>query len=374
MARRFGYVRKLPSGRFQASYTGADGLRRTADHTYATRAEADDWLTDQRRAIERGGWQDPSKGRTALRTYALRWLQSRTDLKRRTVDLYADSLDRHILPQLGGIRMSAIDPETVRTWHSNLIYETTVTKRRHAYCVLRAIMNQAVRDGYVPSNPCQIRGAGHAAQQARVRPPDLAEISQIAATVPDRFRALVLLAAFGGLRLGELMALTRQDVSLDPFMVTVTGTMQQYDGQWVKDTPKTAAGRRTVALPDVIAADVRRHLAEHVGRSPEALLFATSSGKPFSRSNWNKQFKRACREGCGRDDFRFHDLRHAAATVAAQSGASLADLMARLGHSSPRAALIYQHAAAERDALIAEAISQATSQATAGVVPLRRAR
>ena len=115
---------------------------------------------------------------------------------------------------------------------------------------------------------------------------------------------------------------------------------------------------------------VRDHLAKHVAVSPTALMFPAQSGKHLAASSLYKAFHPA-RLAAGRPDLRFHDLRHTGAVLAAATGATLAELMARLGHSTVGAAMRYQHAAKDRDKAIAEALSQL---ATATVVPITAAR
>jgi integrase len=175
---------------------------------------------------------------------------------------------------------------------------------------------------------------------------------------------MVLVAAYGGLRFGELTALTRADVLLDGELpsVTVRRSMTRVPGTWVVGAPKTAAGVRRVPLPRFLRPILVDHLVDYAGTEPSSLLFCTASSRPLARSNWTSTFARA-RSQVGLDAIHFHDLRHAAVTAAVQSGASLKDTMARLGHASPRAALIYEHTARDRDEAIAEALDLAAARA-----------
>ena len=87
----------------------------------------------------------------------------------------------------------------------------------------------------------------------------------------------------------------------------------------------------------------------------------------LARSNWNQTFRRAA-EAIGLPSVRPHELRHTGATLAAATGATTKELMRRLGHSSPAAALVYQHAADDRDGEIARALA-ATVSAASGSLP-----
>jgi integrase len=102
--------------------------------------------------------------------------------------------------------------------------------------------------------------------------------------------------------------------------------------------------------------DVADHLERWVGPEPDAWLFTGPKGAPLTRTNFSHHWTRA-RETAGAAGVRFHDLRHLSATLAATVGATTRELMSRMGHSSPRAALIYQHAVADRDRHVADALS-----------------
>jgi integrase len=121
--------------------------------------------------------------------------------------------------------------------------------------------------------------------------------------------------------------------------------------------PKSKAGRRVVGVPDAIVPALRDHLAMFVKDEPGALIFPGAKGGPLRRGNFNKMsaWPRAV-ASIGMTGLHFHDLRHTGNQFAAQSGAALRDLMARMGHDSERAAMIYQHEARGADQLITNAI------------------
>ena len=121
--------------------------------------------------------------------------------------------------------------------------------------------------------------------------------------------------------------------------------------------PKSRAGRRVVGIPDAIILALREHLAAFTGADPGSLVFPGAKGGPLRRGNFNKMsgWPDAVRT-IGAAGLHFHDLRHTGNQFAANSGAPLKDLMARMGHDSERAALIYQHEARGADKRIADAI------------------
>ena len=123
----------------------------------------------------------------------------------------------------------------------------------------------------------------------------------------------------------------------------------------MSSAPKSAAGRRTLAIPVELARILDKHLSRYVGPEPTALVFTGDKGAPMRTQHWSRRFRTAA-EAAGAPPLHFHDLRHLAGTLAAATGASTRELMARLGHSTPRAALIYQHATEERNHQIAAGI------------------
>lgn len=188
----------------------------------------------------------------------------------------------------------------------------------------------------------------------------VAEVYALADAMPERFRLLVLLATFCSLRWGELAALTRDAVDEERGLIHVRSTLTEMsDGQLIVGPPKTAAGRRVVAVPPGLLHELRTHLAGLVACETKGLIFAGPRGAALRRSNFQKQWTRALAVS-GLDDrgLHFHDLRHTGNTFTAQSGATLADLMARMGHASTRAASIYLHTTSDRDLAVAAALDR----------------
>ena len=139
--------------------------------------------------------------------------------------------------------------------------------------------------------------------------------------------------------------------------------------------PKSDAGYRTVALPSLVVAELEKHLRDHVEGRPDAPVFTRPSGLPLRRADLSKAWQDAC-QSVGVRGVRPHDLRHHAAPVIARNpNVTLRELMAAIGHSSPVAALHYQHATAERSIAIADylddVITAAQSHQTSAQIYLR---
>lgn len=384
--RGFGRLRKLPSKRWQAAYTGPDGVLYRAPQTFEDEDAARGWLNRERRLIDNDEWMPPldrtrrrARARLSLEDFAATWLAGR-ELKPRTRSHYQRLLDRFILPSLGGHVLASITAEDIEDWYADTAVDTP-TYRAHAYALLRTILAGAVERGTLPANPAHIRGAGNVRRRHKVEPLTLGELGVLVDNMPERHRLMVLLAAWCALRFGELTELRRHDVDMKNARVKVRRGVVRVDGAVVVGSPKSEAGSRDVAIPPHLIPALREHLAEHVEPGRDALLFPAENGghlSPSSLYGANPRRRKnpatgavenvggsgfyAARAAAGRPDLHFHDLRHTGAVLAAQTGATLAELMARLGHSTPAAAMRYQHAARDRDAAIAKALSEMTKR------------
>ncbi|MCV7381461.1 site-specific integrase [Mycobacterium alsense] len=360
--RSFGRLRQFRSGRWKASYTGPDGMLYEAPTTFALKQDGEAWLTDRRREIDRNLWS-PSSGQddrpnALFADYADEWLKRRTvkgrPLKDRTRAHYEALLDQHINPTFGHVTTRAINPDAVRKWYATCAIGAPVI-RAHAYSLLSTILGTAASEGIADTNPCTISGAGNTERRLKIRPATLSELETIATEMPERLRLMVLLAAWAALRFGELAELRRKDIVGN--VIQIRRGVVRVDGEMRITTPKSTAGSRDVTIPPHLMPFVEQHLERHTGAGRESLLFPAINGGHLQPSSLYRYFYPA-RDKAKRPDLRFHDLRHTGATLAAQTGATLAELMGRLGHSTVSAALKYQHIAADRDAQIADALSK----------------
>ncbi|MDH6247255.1 site-specific integrase [Mycobacterium sp. OTB74] len=374
--RSFGSIRQLPTkvpgrtGRWQANYTGPDGAIHKAPRTFAYKIDAEAWLTDRRREIDRGLWSpyadNDSEPVPTFRDYSADFLDTRMvrgkPIRPRTRAHYAMILDTYLVPQFGDSRLDVISAEAVRIWYAKLLPGKDAM-RAHCYSLLRTILNEAVRQDIIAANPCKITGASVARRASRTKPASLDELRVlISAMEPPRLRPMIALAAWCALRFGELVELRRRDIEFADdggAIVHITRQAVRVGGTYHVGSPKSDAGIRDVHVPPHLVPMLEEHLGRHVGKGRDELLFPafTDENAHLQPSAFNRHFYQA-REVAKRKDLRFHDLRHSGAVLAAQSGATLAELMARLGHSSPAAAMRYQWAAQGRDREIARQLSK----------------
>lgn len=216
-----------------------------------------------------------------------------------------------------------------------------------AYRLLKESMTTAVDDGIIRRNPCRIRGAASDGSAER-SPLSARQIIDLADGIDPRYRALVLLAVFGCLRWGELAALRRADIDLAARTVRVCRTLTDVRGQGVAFCPpKSAAGNRIEVVPEFTVPDLTLHLDQFTAPGHGTLVFTGPTGLPLRNGNFRLGVWAPALTAAGLPDIDFHDLRHTGNDLTGEAGASLRELMERMGHSSTRAALIYQHSSVE---------------------------
>ena len=370
--RGFGRIEKRDNGRYRAAYTGPDGRLYRAPVTFDAKDDAIAWLAARRAEIQLEVWAPEVASRSAarkavptLRAYGDLWLETRRtrgrELRPTTRQQYQMLLDTYIYPTFGDERLDRILAQDVNEWYDALA-PGRETIRAQAYSLLRTIFATAASarpKPLIPYNPAHIRGAGNTKRVHKVRPASLQELETIVEELPDRYKLMALLAAWCAMRFGELAELRRGDIDLRTNRVSITRGVVRVDGEFIIGPPKSDAGVRDVAIPPHLIPVVKAHLKNHTGSGRGALLFpsAADSDAHMAPSTLYKVYYPA-RKAAGREELRWHDLRDTGAVLAAQTGATLAELMGRLGHSTPGAAMRYQHAAQDRDAEIAKRLSQ----------------
>jgi integrase len=252
----------------------------------------------------------------------------------------------------------------IKAWRTSLNPKTEASNAA-AYWLLRSPLQAAEEEELIDRAPPKIRGAGSAPVRRVAVPATLEEIAVITDAMPERLRLLVVLAAFVGLRQGELLELRRSDVDGVTGRIKVsrkaTRTWSQgasgacpHCGR-VISAPKTAGGERTVHVPPPFLPMLQQHLLEHAAAGPSGLLFPGDRSDHMSVRYLMDRYRPA-RKAAGRPDLTIHPLRHTALTLAGQHGATAAELQARAGHASQAAMAIYQHATLDRDKRLADAI------------------
>jgi integrase len=378
--RGFGRVEKRTNGRYRAAYTGPDRELYRAPMTFGSKDDAIAWLSARRAEIEMQVWAPEVAARGAasrtvptLQAYADVWLETRRtkgrELRPTTRGQYRMLLDKFIYPTFGDKRIDKISNEDVNDWYDALA-PGRETIRAQYYSLLRTIFASAASERphpLIPYNPAHIRGAGNTTRAHHVEPATREELRVIVEALPDRYKVMALLAAWCAMRFGELAELRRGDIDLRTNRVKIRRGVVRVGGEFIIGQPKSDAGVRDVAIPPHLMPLVKDHLSNHTAPGRGALLFPASADENshMAPSTLYRVYYPA-REAAGRKDLRWHDLRHTGAVLAAQTGATLAELMGRLGHTTPGAAMRYQHAAADRDTEIARRLSELAARESLG--------
>lgn len=358
--RAFGAIRKLPSGRYQASYLAPDnGQRVNAPHTFETKLDADTWISIARADITRGEWQ-PTRKREPVEfaKFARQWIR-RAAVSERTRYVYTTTLERELEDAFEGRDVRSITEQDVNDWYDDLD-PAKPAKRAQAYRVLRTIMNQAVGSELTAKSPCRIKGAAQANAKRTPERVSADDMAKLAEHMPAEYALAIPLAAFGALRAGEVLGLQRGDVNLEARTLDIrrsAGTSTP--GAHPVGPLKTKAARRSVVMPAFVMDALAAHLNAYVDAHDESFLFPSPAGedRPITYVSFRNHFISAC-EAAERPGLHFHDLRHSGALMAAHSGATVKELMHRLGHTSARMAMHYQAATQDRDRAIADALDK----------------
>ena len=353
--RSFGALRKLASGRYQASYVGLDQTRYLAPTTFLTKLDAGTWLAQVQTEISRGLWVAPSMAATkdepTFSEYFQVYIKSRTasgkPLKPTTRELY-ERLARTKLARFSDVPISEITQQDVRDWHVDLVRSHRLTSAAHAYKLLKAVLGDAVYMDLLAANPCRIKGAQNANSGKKIVVPTTNEVLAISKHIDQSMSTAVLVAAFAGLRFGELTELRRKDIvfskgSGSGLKINVERAVSYVGKKFIIGNPKSRASIRVIPVTQDLVGLLKQHLLVMEDKSPEALLFPAPKGGHLRNDVFAKQFKKAIALSGVTPRITPHGLRHHAASYLAKVGANLPELKEWLGDSSTLAATRYLH-------------------------------
>jgi integrase len=289
-------------------------------------------LNETETAKARGTWTDPSLGRVLFRDWLGEWWATTTNLRASTMERDESLLRRLGLPRFGDAPLAAISQCDVRAWVAELsagpLAPATVQK---AYQLLGKVMGAAVDAGTLAQSPCR-RVPLPKVEREEMRFLTPAEVATLADAIHTRYRALVLVGACGGLRIGELAGLRRSRVDLLHGTVQVGEIVVEVGGVLHIGPPKTRASRRTVGLPRFVVEELAAHLAGP--GDPEAFVFTAPEGGPLRVHGFRARVWRPATRAAGVDGLRIHDLRHTAVALWIAAGANPKEVSTRAGHAS----------------------------------------
>jgi len=361
--RTFGSVKLLESGKFQASYKRTIGGKpRTfyGPNAFATKTEANNWLTTEANLLLTNRWTDPSEpsplntATPAFGVYALRHITLQTNssgknLKPSTVEKYEAYCTKY-LSKFVNIPVDQISKSMVDEWWASAVANGKLTTASKAYKFLHSVMARALADGWIKGSvsPCQVKGAQNASTGKPTYTPTMDEVSFVAQNIDPRFRAMVLVSAYAALRFSEASALRRRHFRLIEsegrrrYEITIADAVTYVGGKFILGEPKNKKGSGKVLVTSSLTSLISTHLDGMNDQSQEALVFPDPNGGYMPNFRLAKAMKSALkRAGLSEKGITPHSLRRAGGTEYGNCGANLTEVKDFIRDSSTNAALRY---------------------------------
>jgi integrase len=336
--------RKDGSQIWQARYTDpVRGFPHLIEKTFRTKQDAENWLVSQRSSVLTGTHIDPRQAERPFADVIAAWKEGWHRLSPTTKRRYESVIDNYLAPQFGNVPIGRITHAVVQTYVDRLVAREDIAAGtvRNVYAVLRTAMAKGVRMGLVRVNPCTDVDLPSPSKEPMLFL-TAGEVRAVAEAIDAHYRVWVYVAAYSGLRAGELAGLQRQDVDLLRGVVHVRRALKDVNGYLELGPTKTHA-QRTVSLPKPIADMLAEHLATPGG--PESPVFTMKGGGQLRHGLvYGRYFRRAVvgnpEKGippalpASKAGLRFHDMRHTCASLGVASGANVKQVQEMLGHSS----------------------------------------
>ena len=282
-----------------------------------------------------GSWRDPRRGDIHLSAWASDWVLTRHDLRSSTLARLEMTMSGQVLPRFGTTPLVKITNADVRRWVAELLGRgLSPATVRKAVFALRQCLSAAVADGRLLMNPAlDVPLPSERLKTPRFLSQD--EVELLAESMPDRYRALVLVGAYAGLRWGEAAGLTRANVDVLRSRIRVMSTAVEVRGHvTLGNEPKTRRSRRTIPVARSVMRRVEDHLAEHVGPEADALVFTAPAGGPLRRSLFARRAWAPAVERAGLPRITFHGLRHSFVAILVAAGCNVREVSEWAGHSN----------------------------------------
>ncbi|MGH9014880.1 MAG: tyrosine-type recombinase/integrase [Acidimicrobiia bacterium] len=326
------HLRKIANGKYEARYRDTSG--RELSRRFPTKRAAQQFLervgTDQ----QRGEWRDPAGGRRLLRDWIEEWWETTVNLRPSSRARDGSYIRNHVLPAFGHLPLARISQLAVRAWVAELDHRGLAPATVHkAYQSLSKILQAAVDAGLIARSPCEnVPLPRIEREEMRFLSPD--EITTLACKIDARYRAMVVLDAYTGLRVGELVGLRRRRLDLLRRTLQVAETAVEVHGELLFGAPKTRAGHRTVPFPSFVGQALDEHLSQFVSPGANAHVFTAPEGGPLRPAAWRARCWQPAVRASGLGHVRPHDLRHTAVSLWIAAGASPKQIAAWAGHTS----------------------------------------
>jgi integrase len=352
-------------------YRAPDGRERSKQ--FSKRVDADRFANSVETTKAAGTWIDPARGRMTVKSWVAEWQAGRVDLRPSTRARQDGILDGMILPTFGELALVNMEHAAVQAWVNRMtasgLAPATVVKAKQ---VLGTLLAAAVRDRRLAVNPADgVRLPKVEREEMRCLTPS--EVLIVADAIDPRYRAFVFLGAYGGLRLGEMLALRWGRVNLLGRTVVVAENLVEVRGSLLFGEPKTKAARRSVPVPTIVT----DALAATTGANPDpdSLVFTSTRGVPLRPGLYRQRVWVPAVKKANLGHVRIHDLRHTAVSMWLASGVGPKEVATRAGHTSVATVLDrYGHLIPGADATGLDVLDQFAADAFRAAKSTRSAR
>jgi len=339
--------KRSDTGKWQARVKGSDGTRR--GQSFRTKADAERWEREQIRMAEQGRLPPVLSGRESVASVGDKWITT-LDLavyKPSTINGYVGLWKGLVRPRWGSVPLANVQPADIREWFSMMTGESTnlptktlsVSRRKQAHQVLAMILDQAIREGKLITNPARLDAVG------KVRLPQDSKSKEhrylnpeellVVAVACKNYEPFIYFLATTGVRFGEARALTVGDITISENKLRISKSVAEINGQLILGTPKNGESR-TLILPQITLNKIKPLLE---GRANQDLVFTGPQGKALRHANFRRRVWVPAVEVTGNQGLRIHDLRHTAASLAIKSEANVKVVQNMLGHKSAQMTL-----------------------------------
>lgn len=310
----------------------ADNKQRSK--SFKSHADAKRWKAVLEGDLVNGSYIDPKQGTKTLSAFATEALDALTIDVRATTKARIKSVYKvHVAPEFGHMPLTAITGAGVSAWVVKKNSEMSAASVRKAAHVLIRLLDMAVSQGLLRANPAaSVRLPSEDRHEQRFL--TQTEALRLSESIAPRFKVMVLVAVFGGLRFGELGGLMRKHVNPMKNTVSVKQTLVEVGGHSSFGPPKTKTSIRTVTLPRSVMAQLVEHMETYTGPEPDALVFTGSKGQPVLRTWFYRHYYQPATVTAGLEGLRFHDLRHTFVALWVSLGRNPKEVSKAAGHSS----------------------------------------
>jgi integrase len=335
-----------------------DDADRQRKKSFDRKIDASRYLTQIEGDLLRGQYVDPTDKTTVIE-YTRKWAAGRAH-RPTTARRVAGLIETHIAgTALGNRRLNAVVPSEVQAWASDRARVLAPTTLRNLVGLLRSVFAAAVLDRLIGRSPV-VRLSLPAAHRERITPLSVAQVRDLVSAMPKRNRAMVVVQAGLGLRIGELIALRVEDID---FVAKSARVEYQFaPASKTRSAPKTRRSRRTIPLPELVANAIKAHM-EEFPPGEDGTLFTTRFGAGYSHVYYGSMiFSAAVAKAGLPKGTTSHDLRHHYASVLLASGESVIAVAERLGHENANLVLsTYGHLMPDSEDRTRKAIDDAWS-------------